>query len=253
MIIDTPLESQRPGLRRLWKEAFADTDKFLDAFEKTAFCADRCRCVTVGSEVVSVLYWFDCLFQGAPVAYLYAVATAKAYRGRGFCHELMENTHQHLRQLGYEGAILVPGSGELFLLYKGIGYQACSTIREISCTASDEKVSLRRVGETEYASRRRELLPAGGIIQENENLHFLQTQAQFYTGEDFILAARIENEKLCGIELLGETSKASEIVGSLSCKSGTFRVPGTGKRFAMYRKLSASTLPAPSYFGLAFD
>lgn len=254
MIIDAPEGSQMPALRRLWQEAFADTDAFLDAFEKTAFSAERCRCVTVGDEVAAALYWFDCQFQGKQIAYLYAVATAEAYRGRGFCHALLENTHQHLYRLGYEGAILVPGSPGLFGLYGGMGYRVCSTVGQIMCEASDEEVPLQPVSVAEYAALRRELLPAGGVLQENENLQFLQTQVRLFAGSGFLLAARVESGKLCGVELLGDLAKAPGIVRAFGCKRGMFRCPGEGSPFAMYRKLAPeSTLGAPSYFGLAFD
>lgn len=94
MNIDVPQINQIPALRALWKEAFGDTDDFLDAFFSTAFRPNHCRLVTVDGHAAAVLYWFDCLHMDKPIAYIYAVATAKAYRGQGLCHKLMENAHQ---------------------------------------------------------------------------------------------------------------------------------------------------------------
>ena len=256
MIIDVPKKSQILALRRIWQEAFDDTEDFLDDYWRTAFDVNRCQCVETDGEVAAALYWFDCLCMEKHIAYVYAVATAKSYRGRGISHALMEHTHRHLANLGYAGVILVPGSEELFRFYEGMGYRVCSTIHEFSCNAavnSVEEVSLRIVDKTEYAQLRRQMLPDGAVVQENENLDFLQMQAQLYAGSGFLLAARKEAEQLIGVELLGDGTKASKIVQALGCVQGTFRTPGEGKPFAMYHSLTGNTQKTPTYFGLAFD
>ena len=253
MIIDAPKQTLIPDLRSLWREAFGDTEEFLDGFFKTAFHTDRCRCAVSDESVTAVLYWFDCLHMGKRIAYVYAVATAKAYRGRGISHALMEDTHRHLERLGYEGVILVPGSETLFRFYEGMGYRTCSTIREFSCASAVKEIEVRCIDKKEYALLRRRMLPVGGIVQENENLDFLQTQALFYSGSGFLLAARKEADRLVGVELLGDEGKAPAIVNALGCVRGMFRVPGEGRPFAMYRSLSGNVSAHPSYFGLAFD
>lgn len=256
MTIDAPRQSQIPELRRLWQEAFGDTEEFLDAFGRTAFHAGRCRVAVTDGVVAAALYWFDCLHMGKPVAYLYAVATAEAYRGRGICHKLMEDTHRHLSGRGYKGVVLVPGSRELIRFYEGMGYRVCSTVREFTCIAAaqdEDSVSLRSIDKTEYARLRKELLPEGGIVQENDNLDFLQTQAQFYSGSGFLLTAKKVEDRVIGVELLGDETKAPGIVKALGCKQGSFRVPGEGRVFAVYRPLTERASSAPAYFGLAFD
>lgn len=252
MTIDAPLPGQVSQLRALWQEAFGDTEEFLDAFFDTAFSPDRCRCVCTDGKVAAALYWFDCSHMGRPVAYLYAVATAKACRGQGLCRRLMEDTHAHLEKLGYVGAVLVPGSEDLFRLYGGLGYQVCGGISQLTCIPGDRGTTLHRVDRDVYARLRRELLPSGSVVQEGENLDLLLTQAALYAGPGFLLAARQEGQKLQGLELLGDTAAAPGILQALGCVSGTFRVPGDTP-FAMYHPLENTGLPAPAYFGLAFD
>ncbi|MBQ9767110.1 MAG: GNAT family N-acetyltransferase [Lachnospiraceae bacterium] len=239
MIIDVPKGSQLPALRNLWQEAFGDTEEFLNTFFATAFSADRCRIATENGTVAAMLYWFDCLFEDRPVAYVYAVATAKAFRGQGLCHKLLADTHRHLEARGYAGTVLVPGSESLFRFYKAMGYEAFGGLRELSCDRAETSVSLTEIDKTEYAALRRKLLPKGGILQEKENLDFLETQATFYKGSDFLLAARTEGDTLYGIELLGNKTAAAGIVCALGCKKGQFRTPGTEKDrpFAMYRPI----------------
>lgn len=253
MNIDTPLKSQLSELRGLWQEAFGDTEEFLDSFWKTAFSMVRCRGVTIEGKVAAALYWFDCLHGLQKVAYVYAVATAKEYRGQGICHKLMENTHEHLKSLGYNGVLLVPGSKELFQFYAGMGYQTCSYMRQFHCIADKEPVLLREIDKAEYAGLRRQYLPEGGVLQENENLDFLETQAKFYVGEDFLLVACRRENGLLGVELLGDDSVAAGIVKALGYEEGAFRTPGVGRPFAMYYSLKDGELAPPAYFGFAFD
>ena len=253
MIIDTPKLSDLPALRVLWQDSFGDSDEFLDLFFSTAFDTERSRCITVDGTIVAALYWFDCSYEDKRIAYIYAVATAKAYRGRGLCSALMEDTHRHAASLGYESVILVPGSSELFRFYKKLGYTTCCYVSEFNCAASEAKTELRQLNANEYAKLRRVFLPKNGVVQENENIKFLQTQATFYAGDGFLLAARCEKDTLYGVELLGDTEAAPFIVRTLGCTEGRFRTPGTDKPFAMYHALSEGTSSPPTYFGWAFD
>lgn len=253
MKISNPLTEQFSELRPLWKEAFGDSDDFLDTFEKTAFSKNRCLYVTIKDEIAAALYWFDCQYQEKPVAYLYAIATAEKFRGQGICHKLMEYTHDLLHKQHYAGALLVPGSQELFRFYEDMGYQTCSYIREFSCISASDSVPITPIDKAEYAKLRQQFLPEYGVMQENENLDFLETQANFYAGEDFLLTLCKDENKFQGIELLGNETAASGILTALGYQNGTFRTPGTEKPFAMYLPLVESNLSAPSYFGLAFD
>jgi hypothetical protein len=97
------------------------------------------------------------------------------------------------------------------------------------------------------------MLPHDGVIEEGEALALLGTQATFYAGADFVLAATEEDGQLVGIELLGDAEKALQIVRTLGYGKGTFRTPGDGIPFAMYLPLGSNALPPPTYFGLALD
>ena len=249
MNIDYPLQSQLGELRALWQASFGDENAFLDAFYTHGFAPDRCRCVTENGKIVAALYWFDCSVNGQPIAYLYAIATAKASRGKGLCRALMENTHSHLKYLGYAGAILVPAEEKLFRMYEKMGYTTCSDITELFCTAAEEKISLRKLSGEEYIALRREYLPQNGVLQEGTCIEFLRTMADFYDGEDFLLD--VAKEENYAPELLGNFEHAAGIVSALGRKNCRFCIPGTEKPFAMYHPLSDVT--APEYFGLAFD
>jgi len=248
-----PDKSQIPQLKNLWKEAFSDTNEFIDSFFSTAFSPDRCRCVTIDSEVATVLYWLDCEFDGRKIAYIYAVATAKAYRGRGLCRKAMNDVHSQLKKLGYSGAILVPGEDSLFRFYTEMGYETCCYIDEFSCVGKyNEKIEIKKIDKEVYASLRKKHLPELSVIQENENLDFLETYADFYSGKDFILCTVTQDDTLTGIEFLGERNLCESIVSSLGFKNGNFRTFGNTKPFAMFYPLEENITP-PQYFSFAFD
>ena len=252
MKIDFPAPGQVPLLRALWKDAFGDSDAFLDSFFTTAFSPTRCRCVTVGRDVAAALYWFDVSCEGQKMAYLYAVATAPAYREQGLCRALMGDTQAHLALRGYEGALLVPEGENLSRMYRGLGYGGCTAIREFVCAAGQEPAALHRIDREEYARLRREFLPQGGVVQEGENLLFLETQAQFYKGMDFLAALVPGEDTLTCPELLGNADAAPGILLALGIPYGTFRTPGMGKPYAMFLPLTEEAV-TPRYFGLAFD
>lgn len=250
MNIDYPTPAQIQGLQHLWREAFGDDETFLEQFYTFGFSPDRCRCVTVDGQLAAALYWFDCEYQDKPLAYLYGVATANAFRGQGLCRALTENTHRHLKYLGYAGVILVPAEENLFQMYEKMGYQLCASVSEFVCTAGLEAAEMRPVDVEEYRCLRRQFLPENGVVQEGDNLTFLQTMADFYAGSDFVVAVA-HGEEFFAPELLGNAQAAPGILSALRKKQGKFRGPGEGKPFAMYHALQSGD--PPEYFGLAFD
>lgn len=236
-------------LKKLWKQAFGDTDAFIDTFFSVAYSPDRCRYLIEDGELAAMLYWFDCSCNGEKLAYLYAVATDQAFQNQGLCRKLMAQTHTYLQSQGYAGAILVPGSKALFRLYEKLGYRTCCYVTNITCTAGTP-IPLHPITTEEYAVLRRALLPTGGVLQEDAALALLAATAKLYAGDGFILAATLEDGTCHIHELLGRADPAG-ITAALGAAEGIFRTPGTDTPFAMYCGFTAA--PAPGYFGLALD
>ena len=252
MKIDHPAPHHMPQQRAIWQEAFGDTDAFLDSFFSTAYAPDRCLCVLDGNRIAAILYWIDCELHGQNLAYIYAVVTDPSYRGRGLCRMLMEAAHALLKTRGYAGAILVPQQEPLRNMYAGMGYRNAGGLSVLSCSAGTEPVPFRSVGPQEFAALRRQYLPENAVIQEGAGLDFLAQQLQFYAGNDFLMAAYSEDGQLHAPEFLGQANAAPGILAALGVSTGTFRLPGTEKLFAMYCPLSTCTI-CPDYFGFAFD
>ncbi len=255
MIIDSPKREQISELRELWKEAFGDGDVFLDRFFGEVFSSERCRCVSVDGKVAAALYWFDCAYDGKRVAYLYAIATAKSQRGKGICAALMRDTHSYLAQQGYALAMLVPASKELFSFYERLGYGACTSVSETLVSASSTRVDIEQIDFEEYGFLRKKMLPEDSVVQEAENLVFLNILADLYKCDGAIFAFQKENTDggLRIIELLGDTSLAPSIIGTLGFEKGIVRTKGEGKELSMCFFLCKEDITYPKYFGLAFD
>lgn len=251
MRIDHPAQNQIPALRRLWKEAFSDTDDYLDLFFDRGYAQDQAMCVTDADSVAAALYWMDMDYVGGKIAYIYAVATAKAYRGQGLCRKLMKETHRVLQAQGYAAAVLVPQDSGLAGMYAAMGYLPGSGIREVRCHAAETTVRLESVDSRTYHRLRKEMLPTDAIALGQAAQELLAAQAEFYTSEGVLLAAVREETKVMGLELLGDETAASGIVAALGCREGVFRMPGE-EPFAMYIPLTEG-VAAPGHLGFAFD
>lgn len=251
MTIDAPVKEQIPMLRQLWQDTFGDSDTFLDCFFSLAFSPERCRCVAEDGQVQAALYWFDCSCRGEKMAYLYAVATAEVHRGKGLCRALMEDTHRHLRHLGYRAAILVPAGVALRQMYAGMGYLPGTAVSELTCRAGTEAVALQKLDASEYERRRRTLLGEDAVLQEGAFTTLLENLCDLYGGDGFLLAAQTEDGILQAEELLGDVAAAPGILRRLGVEEGCFRIPGVDKPFAMYRPL-VEDCPQPGYFGISF-
>ena len=251
MIIDHPHPEQIPALKTLWKEAFGDTEAYLELFFSTAFSPSRCRCVTEDGQTAAMLYWFDCTVEEKPFAYLFAIATRKAFRGKGLCRELMADTHRHLQQLGYAGAILVPAENSLFAFYGAMGYRTFGGASRFKSLPGQKAATLRPVSPEEYHTLRQKLLPPGGVTQDLLTLRFLAAQAALYAGDGFLLSCDREEDVLLVQEFLGDRSITPAVVAALGCREGRFRTPGNSP-FAMYLPL-AEHAPMPTYFGICLS
>lgn len=249
---DHPTPALIPQLRSLWKEAFGDTDAFLDIFFSTAFDPLRCRCVTEDGQALAALYWFDTTCEGRKYAYIYAVATAKAARGRGLCRTLMDDTAALLATRGYQGILLVPQDEGLRVMYGKMGYQDATTLSESHCAAAAEALSVTEISAEDYAHRRISLLPPLSVIQEGENLAFLSPLARFYTAPGLLAAVSREADHLRILEYLGDPVLAPAFVAALGAREATLRCPGDDLPFAMYFSLTDDCVK-PAYFAFCFD
>lgn len=252
MKAEHPSSGHISGLRSLWKEAFGDTDAFLDLFFGLAYDPDRCLCIAVQGRPAAALYWLDMDCAGQKFAYIYAVATARDCRGQGFCRQLMADAAEVLKENGYHGALLVPQDEGLRTMYARMGYRDAAPIDVLFCAAADVPIPIKEIGAEEYAALRSSLLPEGSVELGEKALAFLSALARFYAGDGFLAAVSREAEHLRILEYLGDRRLIPGLIAALGAREATLRTPGSTKPFAMYLPLTADCT-APTYYPFAFD
>lgn len=252
MKTETPSPLLIPQLRALWKEAFGDTDAFLDLFFSFGYDPDRCRCIRSQEAVGAALYWLDLYLEDQKLAYIYAVATAADCQGQGLCRQLMAETADILREKGYHGALLVPQNEGLRAMYGRMGYRDTAPIDEFFCAAADRPIPMEEITAEQYAFQRSAYLPEDSVQPGTEAFLFLSQLARFYAGDFFLAAVSRETEHLRLLEYLGSREQLPGLIAALGATEATVRSPGTGIPFAMYLPLKQDS-KAPVYYPFAFD
>ncbi len=117
---------ENPSLREqavaLWHEAFGDNEDYIRFFHG-AHGSCRCLMLSEGSELISALYLIDgelCSQQGM---YLFAAATFKKHRGRGYMADLLKKAENFAKENGRSFIALVPATQSLFDYYSKFGYK----------------------------------------------------------------------------------------------------------------------------------
>lgn len=245
-----PRPEDREAIIGLWEEAFGDSREFVEGFLCSGYAPDRCRVALENGKLLGMLFWFRCVRGTDRFAYIYAVATAASARGKGICTDLMEDTHRILAEQGYAGAVLCPGEPSLFRFYEKRGYSPLGTVTE-SLVKAQGSLSAEVADADSYGMKRTSLLPAGGVVQEEENIAFLAIFSQFLIGTSFAAAVSRDHRRV--LEFVGDPACLPGLVAHLGQKEAPVRYPGEGRILTMVRMFHGKTLPCPFYFGLPFD
>ena len=239
------------ALRALWQQAFGDSDAFLDGFFGTGFSPHRCNTIEKDGHLAAMLYWFDCTWEEKKLAYIYAVATDKAFQNQGLCRALMEDTHKKLQALGYHGTVLVPGNRGLFDLYAKFGYRPFCDRESVTETAAAMPIAVTPCTAEQYLRKRPDYLEKGSIFQDETTFRFLATYTKFYQGEDFLFCGGMEDGIYYFQEFLGNPHRIGGILNALNAENGQALLPGKTPS-AMYLSLDG-TENLPLYFGIALS
>ena len=185
MTIKHPVPGDIPQLTQLWQQAFGDSADFIGGFFRTGFSQDRCLLAKEQGQLLAALYWFDCLWEGKKLAYLYAIATDEAHRGKGICKALMEKTHGLLKEKSYHGAILVPADEGLEKMYGKMGYRSILP-GDLSYNEPPKRTDLQMLTPEEYLRLRQTYLPTGSVQHGAPAMAYLATFACFYRSPEGI-------------------------------------------------------------------
>ncbi len=104
----------------LWAEAFGEGDPYCTSFFRHHFSEEASLVALEGGKLTAMLHTVRTTLFGVPARYLYAVATAKEYRGRGIFTAL----HRTLEAQAEEPCFfLIPEGESLFGFYERFGYR----------------------------------------------------------------------------------------------------------------------------------
>lgn len=154
-----------PALRELWTLAFGDGGDYLDNFFQVYYRPERMLVLEEAGLIRAMTAWFDTDFlvpgQGEyRAAYLYAVATHPACRGKGLAGELLAWADDHFRTLGIPAVTTVPAQSSLHNFFGANGFRECFVLEEKEMTFEGPAPLpiLRPMAAGEYGALREELL-----------------------------------------------------------------------------------------------
>jgi GNAT superfamily N-acetyltransferase len=130
----------RGQLRTLWQEAFGDSDAAVDYYFANRH-RDRDMLVSLdGNAVTAMLTMLPVtLLYGSEARkgrYVYAVATAEQYRGRGISTDLLQYAHRVMAAENTAASLLVPAEESLFDFYRKRGYQTAFFVEDVTLPAA---------------------------------------------------------------------------------------------------------------------
>lgn len=246
-----------PRLKALWKEGFPDTDADIDRFFETVYPHATGFTAELDGVPAAALYALPLTLTDGTVtercAYLYAVSTAKAFRGQGLCRSLMAYAEQTLARRGFSHVLLVPGEPSLFGFYEALGYRAqcCHKIETVPAPAPGGDA--RAISAAQYGALRERLLSGTPHVAYDE-FWLRLTGASFYeltlagtTGCAAVLGTTVL-ELLPGAALLGALGSALPQTDVL------VRAAGGSAAFAMAKPLSGASSPLGAvYLAFAYE
>jgi ribosomal protein S18 acetylase RimI-like enzyme len=115
------------ALRAIWNASFPGDEAFADWFLKNVYAPERALVWAEDDRAGAMLHLLPVsIVSGGvilPAAYVYAVATLEAHRGKGIASALLEEAASLERARGSKLLVLVPQSESLFGYYRRLGFQ----------------------------------------------------------------------------------------------------------------------------------
>lgn len=229
----------RRDLRILWEEAFEDTPENIDNFLDANLSDDNCIIETVNGTVVSAFYLLPAkisvngTLQNAQ--YLYAAATKRESRGKGYMAELLSFLPEIEKKRNVCGTFLMPSEPSLYEFYKRFNFIEFFYRREISV----DRLQLQTFTESarEYRCADFPMLAdilASNMIKNNGNIvwnadsmtfasRFMATYGYSMLTTDvgsggYMFYTRDENKTEIS-ELVGDELAASTLIKEFLCRN----------------------------------
>ncbi len=250
-----------PQLQSLWKQGFADSDADIDRFFEKAYP----HCLGFAAEDAGVLcaalyalpQTLVARGREEKAAYLYAVTTAPAMRGRGICRALMAYAEKQLQKRWFSCALLVPGEASLFAFYESLGYRAQRTHTLQTLLPPAPHGELTPIDLRAYAGLRETILADTPHVRYDAQW-LSYSGASFYAltldGRAGCASVCPAPDGACVCELLPDRAMLPALSAVLPKTAVTVRAPAGNQAFAMLKWLDKDAPePEPVYLAFAFE
>ena len=242
-----------PAVRRLWTEAFEETEEQSAPFLCTVFPLCTGWCSEEDGQLAAMAFSVPAqAVQGEktwPVRYVYAVATAEAFRGRGAATGVMQALEQDAREQGAAALLLLPAEPGLFPFYDRMGFRVWSWASEVSVGALTGE-DVRRLTPEEYLRIRESYAPEETYIRPMPEVVSLCAALYAWDGGCCAVEDGAFGPLCC--ELLG----SSRGLAAAAADYGIARLPvtrcGGGYPYAMAKPLTVD-FPESGRFSFGMD
>ena len=273
-----------PRQRELWKLAFGDAGAYIDNFYNTYYRPERMLLLEEDGVVQAMTAWFDTTFSVPGegefrAAYLYAVATHPAARGRGLAGKLLADADGFFRAWNIPAVTTVPAEPSLHRFFAQNGFRECFVHGQLFSLQEEPEqavrdVRLERLTPEDYVGLREARLAGTAHIILPAEMAAYQAGACALTpggglyaleaphGVAVLCAEGMENGRLLGKELLCDRLDLEWVLDRLPALlpnwSMACRTPWGDTPFGMLKWLDPEREAAwdwstTAYLGLAFD
>lgn len=113
----------KKAVRLLWKEAFGDSDEFIDSFMLRFYKQEHLLYAQENGQLVSMLHILPFTRGGEKIGYIYAVATAEKQRNKGYASFLLNKAIETAKREKFAALVTIPASKALRSYYERFGFK----------------------------------------------------------------------------------------------------------------------------------
>lgn len=117
------LSDREHQIMELWQRVFGDKRSDIEEFMVQLYSPERTFTLSEEGQIVSMLHIVPLSDSIRKIAYIYAVATAEEYRGRGLATQLITRALEVIDSSDFDCAVLIPSSSSTAHFYEKFGFR----------------------------------------------------------------------------------------------------------------------------------
>ena len=256
-----------PALCALWESVFGDKAELIQEFFRLLPDMGFCAVAELDGEIVGMASVLTALAlvrpggEDARCGYVYAVATAPLFRGRGLGAALTEKVCELAKAAGASLLCTLPAEDSLYPWYEKIMGVRCALYRQSFETAPVAGQPVRRLSAGEYLERREALLAgkthlrvSSAVIEFAEQFYSVYGGGLFLCG-DSLCAAYGDKNCIYIKELISPDGRNEAAAAALGAFLGADRIVYSLPSESGDKYISAlpGAVPSDCVWNLSFD